>query len=161
MPVSAGMSFLCHMGKMMGLDYGSRTVGVALSDELGLIASPYETVTREKEGKLRPTLRRILEICRDEGVDRIILGLPLNMDGSRGERAEKTEAFRELLRSRLLSEGMEPDIILWDERLSTVGAMEILEESGVPAPERKTYVDKIAASLILEDYMKNGDKSNG
>ena len=145
----------------MGLDYGSRTVGVALSDELGLIASPYETVTREKEGKLRPTLRRILEICRDEGVDRIILGLPLNMDGSRGERAEKTEAFRELLRSRLLSEGMEPDIILWDERLSTVGAMEILEESGVPAPERKTYVDKIAASLILEDYMKNGDKSNG
>lgn len=161
MPVSAGMSFLCHMGKMMGLDYGSRTVGVALSDELGLIASPYETVTREKEGKLRPTLRRILEICRDEGVDRIILGLPLNMDGSRGERAEKTEAFRELLRSRLLSEGMEPDIILWDERLSTVGAMEILEESGVPASERKTYVDKIAASLILEDYMKNGDKSNG
>ena len=149
------------MGKMMGLDYGSRTVGVALSDELGLIASPYETVTREKEGKLRPTLRRILEICRDEGVDRIILGLPLNMDGSRGERAEKTEAFRELLRSRLLSEGMEPDIILWDERLSTVGAMEILEESGVPASERKTYVDKIAASLILEDYMKNGDKSNG
>ncbi len=145
----------------MGLDYGSRTVGVALSDELGLIASPYETVTREKEGKLRPTLRRILEICRDEGVDRIILGLPLNMDGSRGERAEKTEAFRELLRSRLLSEGMEPDIILWDERLSTVGAMEILEESGVPASERKTYVDKIAASLILEDYMKNGDKSNG
>ena len=145
----------------MGLDYGSRTVGVALSDELGLIASPYETVTREKEGKLRPTLRRILEICRDEAVDRIILGLPLNMDGSRGERAEKTEAFRELLRSRLLSEGMEPDIILWDERLSTVGAMEILEESGVPASERKTYVDKIAASLILEDYMKNGDKSNG
>ncbi|HIU79224.1 MAG TPA: Holliday junction resolvase RuvX [Candidatus Avilachnospira avicola] len=145
----------------MGLDYGSRTVGVALSDELGLIASPYETVTREKEGKLRPTLRRILEICRDEGVDRIILGLPLNMDGSRGERAEKTEAFRELLRSRLLSEGMEPDIILWDERLSTVGAIEILEESGVPASERKTYVDKIAASLILEDYMKNGDKSNG
>ena len=145
----------------MGLDYGSRTVGVALSDELGLIASPYETVTREKEGKLRPTLRRILEICRDEGVDRIILGLPLNMDGSRGERAEKTEAFRELLRSRLLSEGMEPDIILWDERLSTVGAMEILEESGVPASERKTYVDKIAASLILEDYMKHGDKSNG
>ena len=145
----------------MGLDYGSRTVGVALSDELGLIASPYETVTREKEGKLRPTLRRILEICRDEGVDRIILGLPLNMDGSRSERAEKTEAFRELLRSRLLSEGMEPDIILWDERLSTVGAMEILEESGVPASERKTYVDKIAASLILEDYMKNGDKSNG
>ena len=145
----------------MGLDYGSRTVGVALSDELGLIASPYETVTREKEGKLRPTLRRILEICRDEGVDRIILGLPLNMDGSRGERAEKTEAFRELLRSRLLSEGMEPDIILWDERLSTLGAMEILEESGVPASERKTYVDKIAASLILEDYMKNGDKSNG
>ena len=145
----------------MGLDYGSRTVGVALSDELGLKASPYETVTREKEGKLRPTLRRILEICRDEGVDRIILGLPLNMDGSRGERAEKTEAFRELLRSRLLSEGMEPDIILWDERLSTVGAIEILEESGVPASERKTYVDKIAASLILEDYMKNGDKSNG
>ena len=161
MPVSAGMSFLCHMGRIMGLDYGSRTVGVALSDALGLIASPYETIIREKEGKLRPTLRRITEICREESVELIVLGYPLHMDGTEGERVRKTEDFRDLLLSRLESEGLSPGLVLWDERLSTMEAMDILSESGVPAQERKTYVDRIAAALILEDYMKNGDKKDG
>lgn len=145
----------------MGLDYGSRTVGVALSDALGLIASPYETITREKEGKLRPTLRRIVEICREESVELIVMGYPLHMDGTEGERVRKTEGFRDLLLSRLESEGLSPELVLWDERLSTVEAMDILSESGIPPQDRKTYVDRIAAALILEDYMKNGDKKDG
>ena len=104
MPISIGMSFLCFMGRIMGLDYGSRTVGVALSDALGVIASPYETITREKEGKLRPTLRRIVELCEKEDVERIVLGYPLNMNDSEGERTEKTLEFKRLLELRL-SEG--------------------------------------------------------
>ena len=144
------------MGRIMGLDYGSKTVGVALCDTLRLIASPYETIFREKEGKLRPTLRRLMEICRKEDVDTIVLGLPLNMDGSSGERAERSLEFKRLLELRLRENDLDIDIVMWDERLSTVEAMDILEESQIDAKDRKTYVDKIAAAIILEDYMRNG-----
>ena len=144
------------MGRWMGLDHGSKTTGVALTDPLGVIASPLETIVRDKEGKLRPTLRRIVELAAAYDVERIILGHPLHMDGSAGERAQKTEAFKELLEHRLAAERLEIPVILWDERLSTVGADEILEEAEVPGRERKQYIDRIAAALILEDYMKNG-----
>ncbi len=145
----------------MGLDYGSKTVGIALSDALCVIASPYETIKREKEGKLRPTLRRIVELCQKEQVGAIVLGYPMNMDDSIGERAEKTREFKRLLELRLEQQGLMIPVKLWDERLSTVSAMEILRESGIPAEHSKEYVDKVAASLILEDYMKNGDHKNG
>lgn len=144
------------MGRKLGLDFGAKTVGVALTDATGTIVSPLETIQREKEGKLRPTLRRLAELVRTQEVDEIVLGHPLNMDDSRGERAEKTEAFGALLKKRLLDEGLSVKILLWDERLSTVEADEILEESGVKKAERKQYIDKIAAALILEDYLKNG-----
>ena len=143
------------MGRIIGLDFGAKTVGVALSDPMRTIASPYETITREKEGKLRPTLRRIVEIAKNEEAELIVLGLPLNMDDSRGERALKTEEFRENLERRLMAERMEVPVVLWDERLSTVGADEVLEESRIHPRERKQYIDRIAAALILEDYMKN------
>ena len=145
----------------MGLDYGSKTVGVALSDALGVIASPYETIKREKEGKLRPTLRRIVELCQKEQVGTIVLGYPLNMDDSMGERVERTLEFKRLLELRLLQQGLLIEVKLWDERLSTVSAMEILRESGIASADSKEYVDKVAASLILEDYMKNGDRKDG
>lgn len=145
------------MGRWMGLDFGAKTVGVAFSDPTGLIASPYETIKRDKEGKIRPTLRRITELAAKMEAERIVLGYPLNMDDTRGERALKTEAFREQLLHRLEAEGLGAiPVVLWDERLSTMGADEILQESGIGAADRKTYVDKIAAALILEDYMKNG-----
>lgn len=146
------------MQRKMGLDFGAKTVGVALTDATGTIVSPLETIQREKEGKLRPTLRRIAELVREQNVDEIVLGYPLNMDDSRGERAEKTEAFEAVLAKRLSDEGLSVQIRLWDERLSTVEADEILEESGVAKAERKQYIDKIAAALILEDYLKNGRK---
>ncbi len=143
------------MGRLMGLDFGSKTTGVALSDPTQMIASPLETITREKEGKIRPTLRRIAELAAAEDVELIVLGYPLNMDDTRGERAEKTEEFKALLERRLEAEQLSVPVVLWDERLSTVDADEVLEEAGVAASERKQYIDKIAAAFILEDYMKN------
>ncbi len=143
------------MKRLMGLDYGSKTIGVALSDPLGMIVSPLETITREKEGKIRPSLRRITELAAQNEVEMIVLGLPLNMDDTKGERAEKTEAFKDLLEHRLEAERLDIPVVLWDERLSTIGADEILQEAEVDRAERKQYIDKIAAALILEDYMKN------
>ncbi len=146
------------MSRIMGLDFGSKTTGVALSDAMNVIASPLETIVREKEGKLRPTYRRITELVRENEVGLIVVGLPLNMDDSKGERALKSEAFAEEIRHRLEAERLEAEVIMWDERLSTAGADEILAEADVVASERKQYIDKIAAALILEDYMNNGLK---
>ena len=143
------------MGKLMGLDYGSKTVGVALSDSLQVIASPLETIVRERESKMRATFRRLTDLVKNENVELIVVGDPLHLDGSRGERSERSRSFAEELRFRLHLEGIEIPVVLWDERLTTVSADEILEESGVERSERKTYIDKIAAALILEDYMKN------
>ena len=144
------------MGRMMGLDFGSKTVGVAMTDALRLIVSPFETIVRDKENKIRPTLRRIAALCEEQDVELIVVGLPLHMDGTAGERVQKTEEFCELLRSRLSAADLDIPVVLWDERLSTQAADEILEQSGVKNSERKTYIDKIAAALILEDYMRNG-----
>ena len=143
------------MGRLLGLDYGSKTTGVAMTDPMQLIASPLETIKREKEGKIRPTLRRIIELAAENDIERIILGYPLNMDDTRGERAEKTEAFKELLEHRLEADGLNIPVTLWDERLSTIDADEVLAEAEVAAADRKQYIDKIAAAFILEDYLKN------
>lgn len=145
-----------NLGRILGLDFGSKTTGVAMSDPLKTIASPLETIKRDKEGKLRPTLRRISEIAADNDIELIVLGEPLNMDDTKGERAQKSAEFKTLLEHRLEMDGLCIPVILWDERLSTVGADEILEESGIAASERKQYIDKIAAALILEDYINNG-----
>lgn len=143
------------MKRLMGLDFGSKTTGVALSDPMHTIASPIETIVREKEGKLRPTYRRIAELVKEYEVGLIVIGLPLNMDDTKGETASRAEAFRDELARRLEAEHLETGIIMWDERLSTVGADEILAEAEVVSSERKRYIDKIAAALILEDYMNN------
>ena len=134
--------------RIMGLDYGSRTVGVAVSDALGLTAQGVETVTREEENKLRKTLRRIEELAREYEVERIVLGYPKHMNNSLGDRAEKTEAFKEMLERRL---GL--PVVLWDERLTTVAAEKILMESGVRRENRKEVIDKVAAGLILQGYL--------
>ncbi len=134
--------------RIMGLDYGSRTVGVAVSDALGLTAQGVETVTREEENKLRKTLRRIEELAREYEVERIVLGYPKHMNNSLGDRAEKTEAFKEMLERRL---GL--PVVLWDERLTTVAADRILMESGVRRENMKEVIDKVAAGLILQGYL--------
>ena len=134
--------------RVMGLDYGSKTVGVALTDGLGLTVQPLETITRDSENKLRRTLARLEEIVSEYQVGSIILGFPVLMDNSIGLRAQKTLEFKSKLEKRL---GL--PVILQDERLASVAADEILSDMHVPASRRKQYIDKIAAAVILEDYL--------
>lgn len=134
--------------RIMGLDYGSKTVGVAVCDPLGLTAQAVETIVRKEENKLRRTCRRIEELVREYEITSIVLGYPKNMDDSVGERAKRTEEFKGMLEKRT---GL--PVILWDERLTTVEADEILRESGVPISERKRVIDKVAAGIILQSYL--------
>ncbi len=134
--------------RMIGLDFGSKTVGVAVSDPLGITAQPLETVTRSSENKLRRTLARIEEIIRQYDAKKIILGYPKNMNDTEGERVRKTLAFKESLERRT---GL--PVQLWDERLSTVASEKILIESDIRRENRKTYVDQIAAAIILQGYL--------
>ena len=138
--------------RMMGLDYGSTTVGVAMSDSLGYTSQPKETIVREKENHLRRTLAKIAELTEENEIGLIVLGRPVRMDGTDGTRVARTEEFREALEKRV-----SVPIVWQDERLTTVEADEILEEMGIPRSERKKYIDSIAASIILRDYM-NGEK---
>ena len=138
------------MSRILGLDYGTKTVGVAISDPLLLTAQEFETITRERASALRHTLVRIKEICEEYQVDRIILGYPRNMDDTEGFRCQDTLEFKKLLEKRV-----DIPIELVDERLTTVYADEILEESGVAKSERKKYIDQIAAAIILQDYLDN------
>ena len=141
------------MGRIMSLDYGSRTIGVAVTDPMQLIVSPLETVVRDQENKLRESLRRIVGIAREQDAELILLGLPLHMDGRQGERAEKTIEFKHLLERRLEAAGLQLPVVLWDERLTTAAADDILSESEIPQEDRKKYIDKIAAALLLEDWL--------
>lgn len=139
--------------RIMGLDYGSKTIGVAISDALGLTAQPLETIERSGENKLRRSLARIAEIVREKDIKKIVVGLPINMDGRSGERAALTLEFVEKLKLRV-----DIPIVMQDERLTTVEADEILDESGVKRQDRKQFIDQIAAGIILKEYM---EKENG
>ena len=134
--------------RVMGLDYGSKTVGVAVSDPLGLTAQGIETIWRKDENKLRKTCARIEELIREYEVGSIVLGLPRHMNSDVGDRAEKSLEFGEMLRRRT---GLE--VIMWDERLTTVEAERTLIESNVRTEDRKKYIDKIAAVFILQGYL--------
>lgn len=134
--------------RILGLDFGSKTTGVAVSDPLGITAQGVETITRKDENKLRQTCARIEELIREYEIETIVLGYPKNMNNTSGERAEKTVAFKEMLERRT---GL--PVVLWDERLTTNAAEQILMESGVRRENRKTVIDKIAAVLILQGYL--------
>lgn len=134
--------------RVMGLDYGSKTVGVAISDPLGITAQGIETIHRKAENKLRQTLARIEELAKEYEVDRLVLGFPKNMNNTIGDRAEKSLEFKEMLERRT---GF--PVVMWDERLTTVEAERTLIESKVRREDRKKYVDKIAAVFILQGYL--------
>ena len=134
--------------RILGLDYGSKTVGVAVSDPLGLTAQGVETVWRKQENKLRRTLARIEEIISEYQVTEIVLGYPKNMNNTVGERAEKSLAFKEMLEKRT---GL--PVIMWDERLTTMAADRTLEVTGVHKEDRKQYLDQVAAVFILQGYL--------
>ncbi len=134
--------------RIMGLDYGSVTVGVAISDPLLLTAQGIEVVHRKHENKLRRTLARIDELISEYGVTEIVLGYPKNMNNSIGERASKSEEFAEKLRARTNLK-----VILWDERLTTVAAGQVLSEAGLNYKKKALVIDKIAAVFILQGYL--------
>ena len=136
------------MMRIMGLDYGTKTVGIAVSDPLGITAQAVETVTRKDENKLRKTLARIESLATEYGVEKFVIGFPKHMNNDIGERAQKSLEFRDMLVRRT---GLE--VIMWDERLTTVAAEQTLIESGVRRENRKQYVDKIAAVFILQGYL--------
>ena len=136
------------MVRILGLDYGSKTVGAAVSDPLGITAQMAETIVREREDKLRRTLARIEALIEEYKIERIVLGYPKNMNNTLGERAAKTEEFKAALERRT---GL--PVILWDERLTTVAAERVLMEQGVRREHRKETVDQIAAALILQGYL--------
>lgn len=134
--------------RIMGLDYGDKTVGVAISDEMLLTAQPVETICRERAGKLRRTYARIEELIKEYQVETIVIGLPKRMDNQEGDRCSKVRNFGEKLDDRT---GLE--IIYQDERLSTVEAASVLEQGNVAKEKQKKYIDKMAASLILQGYL--------
>ena len=134
--------------RIMGLDYGDTTVGVAISDEMGLTAQPFETIYRERWNKLRQTCKRLEEIIIEKKVERIVVGKPLNMNGTEGERLERTREFIGMIERRT---GLE--VIELDERLTTMEADRILDMTGVAESGRKEYIDKMAAAIILQTYL--------
>lgn len=136
------------MKRILGLDYGSKTVGMAVSDPLGLTAQGLETIWRKQENKLRQTLARIEEIAEEYQVERIVLGYPKNMNNTIGERAEKSLEFKEMLERRT---GL--PVVMWDERLTTVEANRTLMEAKVRRENRKQYLDELAAIFILQGYL--------
>ena len=135
--------------RIIGLDFGSKTTGVAVSDPFGWTAQGVEIIRRKEENKLRRTLARIEELVQEYQAERIVLGLPKNMNNTLGDRAEKSLAFKAQLERRC---GVE--VILWDERLTTVAADRAMTEQGIRREKRKQYVDEIAAVFILQNYLE-------
>ena len=134
--------------RIMGLDFGSKTVGVAISDPLLLTAQGKEIIRRKEENKLRQTYARIEELAKEYGVAKIVLGRPKHMNGTEGVRVELTEEFKANLERRT---GL--PVVFWDERLTTVAADKAMMEAGIRREHRKEYVDMIAATLILQGYL--------
>lgn len=145
--------------RILGLDYGSKTVGVAVSDPLGFTAQSVEIIRRKSENKMRQTLARIEELIAQYQVEEIVLGLPKNMNNTLGDRAEKSLELKETLERRT---GL--PVVMWDERLTTVSANRVLMETGVRRENRKEHVDEIAAVFILQgylDYLANKNEETG
>ena len=134
--------------RIMGLDFGSKTVGVAISDPLLITAQGIEIIRRKEENKLRRTLARIEELIVEYEVSEIVLGMPKNMNNTIGERAQLTLEFQEKLERRT---GL--PVRMWDERLTTVAADRAMMEAGIRREDRKEYVDKIAAVFILQGFL--------
>jgi len=146
--------------RILGLDYGSKTVGVAVSDPLGFTAQGVEIIRRKSENKMRQTLARIEELIAQYQVEEIVLGLPKNMNNTLGDRAEKSLELKETLERRT---GL--PVVMWDERLTTAEAERTLMETGVRRENRKQFLDQMAAVLILQGYLDrmnmNKDENNG
>lgn len=139
--------------KILGLDLGSKTIGVAICDDLGLTA---QVLTSIKRTALKKDLEIIRDLVEEYGVQRMVVGLPINMDGTKGESALRAEAFIETLSQSLVIE-----IIPWDERLSTVAAERILLEGDLSRKKRRKVIDRLAAAYILQGYLDSRPREKG
>lgn len=137
-------------GRIIGLDFGSKTVGVAVSDPLGITAQGVEIVRRERSNKLRRTYARIEELIAQYEVGLIVVGLPMGLASQEGERCRLTREFGDALSRRT---GL--TVEYFDERLTTVSADRAMDEMGIADSDKKNYVDEIAAMLILQGYLDN------
>ena len=131
--------------RIMAIDYGDAHTGVAISDPTGMLAGWTTTIDSRKQDVVVEQLRAIIAEWQ---VTELVLGYPKNMNDTEGERVEKTLAFKEALERRT---GLE--VILWDERMSTVASERVLMEGNVRREDRKTYIDKMAAAFILQGYL--------
>ena len=131
--------------KILGLDYGEARIGVAVSDALGILASPLDTISEKDRAR---QLEKTAAVAREHGIEKLVVGYPKHMDGTIGHRAVYTEEF-----ARDLSQLLNVPYVMWDERLSSTQAHRILESGGVSGKKRKTKVDKIAAVIILQGYL--------
>ena len=134
--------------RILGLDFGTKTTGVAVSDPMGWTAQGLEIIRRQEDEHLKATLNRLAELCAEYKVEKIVLGLPKNMNNTLGERGEKTLLFKEKLEARL-----KLPVDMWDERLSTVAAENVLLEADMSRKKRKNVIDKLAATIILQNYL--------
>lgn len=134
--------------RILGLDYGTKTTGVAVSDPMGWTAQGLEIIRRQEDDHLKATMKRLEEICKEYKVEKIVLGLPKNMNNTIGERGERTLLFKEKLENRL-----KIPVETWDERLSTVAAEHLLIEADMSRQKRKNVIDKLAATIILQNYL--------
>lgn len=137
--------------RKMALDIGTVRIGIATSDPMGIIAGGYETYTRTKDEQ--KDLAYLADLAKNKGCDALVLGLPLNMDGTEGEKVAEIRDFAEKL-----SHYTDIKIVFQDERLSTVSAQKMLIESGVRREKRKNVVDKVAATIILQSYLNRINK---
>lgn len=140
--------------RILGLDLGQKTIGVAISDPFGWTAQGIEIIHRDKEESINKSVERIGEIIKQYGVEKIVLGYPKNMNNTIGERCEKTEAFKKKLEKTFNN----IEVILWDERLSTIGAERSLLEADLSRKKRKDVIDKMAAVFILQGYLDCNSK---
>ena len=132
--------------RILAVDYGDARTGLASCDKYESIASPVGTLAERNQDVL---VRKISDKAKELGTEHIVVGLPMNMDGSRGERAQKCEEF-----AKKLSESTGLEVSMWDERVTTVQAIGILNETNVRGKRRKAVIDTVAATLILESYLE-------
>jgi putative Holliday junction resolvase len=137
------MSGFALRRRMLGVDYGAVRIGLAVSDELGLLAHPLETIAANSEAAAR-----IARIVQEKDIERIVVGLPRHMNGTLGESATSARAFAEKLRTRVPCE-----VLTWDERLTTIAANRALRDGGQKTRNSRSYVDQVAAQMILQGYL--------
>ncbi len=134
--------------RVMACDYGSKTIGIAVSDPFGWTAQGVEIIHRKQENELKASIERIKALIEEYSVETIVVGLPKNMNNTLGERVEKTMEFIEALKKQISL-----PVVTWDERLSTVGAERVLLEADLSRAKRKKVIDKMAAAYFLQGYL--------